>query len=294
VPAILETINQRVNQLAHIGTKGYPLRYSGGGPERSGRPSVGSNPTETTIQGRKWGTGLSMQVRAAKDGRARTRINWLLRQLRDAPDDLRITVRPTCPRCCYRRMPNVNPRCSRSLIRTTWESSGERQADRLSLRHRRKCSRSMATWFSRFKNGRLRLRNSVSPSISKLLHRLPKRSRSARTTSFLNSHIRPTWTTTMSHSDVVTHRRAIGTRTLWSSQGLAWAPRTTALRDLQGGHMCCDVRWSLQPIWAVCGSTHRFSCVVIWVDQRNAGCDSVCGCATRRADRVGFSRSLSR
>jgi len=93
VPAILETINQRVNQLAHIGTKGYPLRYSGGGPERSGRPSVGSNPTETTIQGRKWGTGLSMQVRAAKDGRARTRINWLLRQLRDAPDDLRITVK---------------------------------------------------------------------------------------------------------------------------------------------------------------------------------------------------------
>jgi hypothetical protein len=34
-----------------------------------------------------------MQVRAPKDGRARTRINWLLRQLRDAPDDLRITVK---------------------------------------------------------------------------------------------------------------------------------------------------------------------------------------------------------
>lgn len=36
---------------------------------------------------------VSMQVRAPKDGRARTRINWLMRQLRDAPDNLRITVK---------------------------------------------------------------------------------------------------------------------------------------------------------------------------------------------------------
>jgi len=43
----------------HMCRRGYPLRYSGGSPERSGRPSVGSNPTETTIQGRKWGTGPS-------------------------------------------------------------------------------------------------------------------------------------------------------------------------------------------------------------------------------------------
>ena len=34
----------------------------------------------------------SVRVVAPKDGYAKTRINWLLRQLKDAPDDLRITV----------------------------------------------------------------------------------------------------------------------------------------------------------------------------------------------------------
>jgi hypothetical protein len=35
----------------------------------------------------------SVEVQAPKEGRAKTRINWLLRQLADAPDDLRIDVR---------------------------------------------------------------------------------------------------------------------------------------------------------------------------------------------------------
>ncbi len=36
---------------------------------------------------------VSMQVSAPKEGWAKTRVNWMLRQLRDAPDDLRITVK---------------------------------------------------------------------------------------------------------------------------------------------------------------------------------------------------------
>ncbi len=35
---------------------------------------------------------LSLEVKAPKDGRPKTQINWLLRQLREAPDDLRVEV----------------------------------------------------------------------------------------------------------------------------------------------------------------------------------------------------------
>jgi hypothetical protein len=34
----------------------------------------------------------SIELAAPREGRAKTRVNWLLRQLRDAPDDLRIDV----------------------------------------------------------------------------------------------------------------------------------------------------------------------------------------------------------
>ncbi len=49
-------------------------------------------PLNVTADLRAKRTLTSVTVRAPEDGRAQTRINWLLKQLKDAPDDLRIEV----------------------------------------------------------------------------------------------------------------------------------------------------------------------------------------------------------
>jgi len=53
--------------------------------------AVGTIGIEADLRARLVTTSIEMP--APKEGRPRTRINWLLRQLRDAPDDLRVDVR---------------------------------------------------------------------------------------------------------------------------------------------------------------------------------------------------------
>jgi hypothetical protein len=53
--------------------------------------AVGPIEVEADLRARL--TRVSVKVNAPKEGRASTRINWMLRQLRKAPDDLRIEVR---------------------------------------------------------------------------------------------------------------------------------------------------------------------------------------------------------
>jgi hypothetical protein len=53
--------------------------------------AVGPIEVEADLRARL--TRVSVKVGAPKEGRSQTRINWILRQLRNAPDDLRIEVR---------------------------------------------------------------------------------------------------------------------------------------------------------------------------------------------------------
>ena len=53
--------------------------------------AVGPIGVEADLRTRRVTT--TVEIPAPKEGRPRTRVNWLLRQLRDAPDDLRIDVR---------------------------------------------------------------------------------------------------------------------------------------------------------------------------------------------------------
>ena len=52
--------------------------------------AVGPISIEADLQSRL--VTLSVDIQAPNDGRPKTRVNWLLRQLRDAPDDLRVEV----------------------------------------------------------------------------------------------------------------------------------------------------------------------------------------------------------
>lgn len=53
--------------------------------------AVGPMGIEANLRTRRLTT--TVEIPAPKEGRARTRVNWLLRQLNDAPDDLRVEVR---------------------------------------------------------------------------------------------------------------------------------------------------------------------------------------------------------
>jgi hypothetical protein len=77
----VERRDQAVKRLAESGTLEAALRV----PD-----AVGPLALEADLRSRDLRTSVSLD--APQEGRAKTRITWLLRQLRNAPDDLRIDV----------------------------------------------------------------------------------------------------------------------------------------------------------------------------------------------------------